>query len=100
MAEPPRDDPPPEEQDQDIVDAGFEPSPTGSALCGFGFPIFVLSINIPFFQFPPAGFPPTLNLALALNCDLDDPIDAELSFGGGRVSSQDEDADEDLAEDV
>ena len=102
MAEPIEDAPPPEEQDQSIVDAGFEPSPTGNTLCGFGFPTFFLTANIPGFQFPPPGFPPTLNLALSLNCDLSDPLSAELSFGGGRVSTQDvgSDPDDDTSPDT
>ena len=90
---PPPDAPPPEEQEQQVVDATFEPSPSGAALCGFGIPLFNLSINIPGFGFPPP-FPPPLNLALALVCDLDDPIDADLSFGGGRVAQPIDDPDE------
>lgn len=96
MAEPPRDAPLPEVQTQAAIDASFEPSPTGAQLCGFGIPGFSFSISIPGFVFPPPGFPPVLNLALALNCDLDNPIDAEVSFGGGRVSQQDPDPDEDV----
>jgi hypothetical protein len=91
---PPPNFPPPAEQDQDIVDAGFKPSPTGASLCGFGLPVFFLSIKIPGFKFPPFDFPPKLNLSLSLNCDLSNPIDAELSFGGGRVSQQDPDPDD------
>lgn len=89
---PPPDAPPPGEQDQQVVDATFEPSPTGGSLCGFGFPSFSLSVNIPGFQFPPAL--PQLNLSLALVCDLDDPLDADLSFGGGRVAQPLNDPDE------
>ena len=90
---PPKNNPPPEEQDQQVIDATFEPSPTGGALCGFGIPLFTISIKIPFPPFPPP-WPPQLNLALALVCDLDDPLDAELSFGGGRVAQPQPDPDE------
>lgn len=89
---PPADAPPPEQQEQQVVDATFEPSPEGGALCGFGFPLFNLSLNIPGFEIP--VFPPPLNLTLALVCDLDDPIDADLSFGGGRVPQSQIDPDE------
>lgn len=90
---PPPDAPSAGVQDQEVIDASFEPSPTGASLCGFGLPSFSLTLNIPFPPFPPK-FPPQLNLALGINCDLDNPIDAELSFGGGRVpqpQEQDED---------
>lgn len=89
---PPPDAPPPEEQEQQVIDASFEPAPTGGALCGFGIPSFTLSIAIPFPPFPPEL--PNFNLSLALVCDLDDPLDAELSFGGGRVSQPLDDPDE------
>lgn len=92
-APPPKDAPPPEEQEQKVIDATFDPAPKGGALCGFGFPTFSLTIAIPFPAFPPP-FPPPLNLALALNCDLDDPLDADLSFGGGRVAQPPPDPDE------
>src|SRR5690606_4725338 len=91
---PPPDAPPPEEQDQVRVEGGFEPSPTGNALCGFGFPFFGIGITIPGFNFPIVF--PILNLALSLNCDLSDPIDGEFGFGGGRVGSKDVDQDDEF----
>lgn len=92
---PPEDGPPLEEQEQQVIDAGFEPAPTGSALCGFAIPpLFFFNLNIP--AIPPLpDFPPLLFFALSLNCDLDNPLDADLSFGGGRVSQVDSDADPD-----
>ena len=92
---PPKDAPSPEEQDQSAIDAGFEPSPTGSTLCGFGFPRFNLSINLPGFAFPDIAFP-NLSLAIGLNCDLSEPFTAE--FGGGRVPNYDADQDDAFVE--
>lgn len=90
---PPVDLPPPEEQDAASVEASFEPSPSGSQLCGFGLPQFNLSIRLPPFAFPPKGFPPKLSFGLALSCDLSDPVSASFGFGGGRVSTSDPDTD-------
>lgn len=91
---PPKDLPPPSEQDAIDAEATFEPSPTGATLCGFGIPGFSFSLSLPGFQFPPPGFPPTFNFAIGLNCSLSEPFDAEFSFGGGRVSNYDPDAEE------
>lgn len=90
---PPVDLPPPSAQDAVTADAGFAPSPAGPQLCGFGLPQFTFNFgfNLPF-QFPPAGFPPTLSFGLALFCDLSDPFDASFGFGGGRVSTSDPDS--------
>lgn len=91
---PPLDGPPPEVRAE--LDAGFEPSPTGAILCGFGLPSFGFSFSIPSFSLP---FPvlPNLNVALAMKCDLSDPIDAEFGFGGGRVPTGDVDPDDALS---
>lgn len=91
---PPKNFPSPEEQDVVEADAGFKPSPTGSALCGFAIPptfTFNVSFNnaLPSFDFPPKFF-----FGLSLNCDLSNPIDAEIGFGGGRVPQQDPDPDQ------
>ncbi len=90
---PPPDAPTPEVQNAATVDASFEPSPSGPALCGFGFPLFSFNSALPSFAFPPPGFPPVLNFGIALSCDLSDPISASFGFGGGRVSTSDPDAD-------
>jgi hypothetical protein len=90
---PPPDAPDLPTQNAASLEAGFQPSPTGAELCGFGIPGFTLTISLPPFDFPPP-FPPPLALLLGLSCDLDDPLDAELSFGGGRVSAPETDPDE------
>lgn len=90
---PPADAPDLDAQQEASLEVGFEPSPTGAQLCGFGLPGFTLSINIPPFDFPPP-FPPPFALLLGLNCDLEDPLDAELSFGGGRENPPESDPDE------
>jgi hypothetical protein len=93
---PPTDYPDPSEQASVEATASFEPSPSGSSLCGFTIPpvfSFGLTLYVP-------GFPPALPsfpfaFSLSLNCDLSNPIDADFSFGGGRVSTgpnPDEDA--------
>ena len=86
---PPRDAPPPEEQDVITADVGFAPSPTATDICGIKIPPtfrFSISLNIPF---PNFSLPLPFNFSLSLKCDLDDPVDAELSFGGGRESTGD-----------
>lgn len=95
---PPPDFPTPSQQSAASASALFEPSPAGPSLCGFGFPLFSLSLSLPGFQFPPAGFPPQLNFGLALRCDLSDPLDASFGFGGGRVPNVDPDGDTDFEE--
>lgn len=82
---PPDDAPPPDVQDVLTVDASFPPSPTAASICGFKFPptfSFNISINIPF---PNFKLPLPFNFSLSLTCDLDNPIGAEVSFGGGRT---------------
>jgi len=74
------------------ADAGFEPSPTGATICGFGLPLFVYNLSF-FLNLPDFGFPPSFNFMIALNCDLSDPIEAEFGFGGGRVGTSGGDAD-------
>lgn len=91
---PPKDAPPPAEQDAVSADASFEPSPTGASLCGFGLPSFSFGLS---FKFPPKFPLPTLpkfDFMVKLNCDLSDPIDADFKFGGGRVGSTDVDSDD------
>lgn len=90
---PPPDAPSVPEQNAAGLSASFAPSPSGPSLCGFGFPLFALSLTIPGFKFPPEGFPPQLSFGIALSCDLSDPISADFGFGGGRVSTSDRDAD-------
>lgn len=88
MAAPPKDAPPPEEQDQDIVNAGFSNTDeTGNAICGFGIPTFFFSVNLPDFGFPPQL--PQFQFSISLNCDIGNPVDASVGFGGGRVGTTD-----------
>ena len=93
---PPKDAPPPSEQDVVDVDAGFSPSPTGAEICGFGIPSFSFALNPRIPGFPSFAFP-TFDFMIALKCDLSDPIDAEFAFGGGRIGSTDVDADDEIA---
>lgn len=90
---PPEDAPSPEVQDAVQLDAGFEPSPSGATLCGFGIPTFALNLA---FKIPIPPFPtlPTFDYFITLNCDLSNPIDAEFGFGGGRVGTADVDSDD------
>ena len=92
---PPPDAPPPAEQAAVQVEAGFAPSPTGAALCGVGIPAVQFSLA---FQFPALPIPqlPPFDFFFALNCSLSDPIDADFSFGGGRVGQSDVDSDDEL----
>lgn len=85
--------PPPDAPSVDAqasVDASisFEPSPSGASLCGFKFPSFSFNITfrLPSFHF---DFPPSFFFALSLKCDLSNPIDAEVGFGGGRIGTTD-----------
>ncbi len=82
---PPPDFPTPEESAGVDASAGFSPSPSGASLCGFGLPSFKFNIGFRLPAFPPAGFPPTFNFFLSLNCDLSNPIDSSFSYGGGRM---------------
>jgi hypothetical protein len=90
MANPPAGSPPPPDapsvsaQDLVQVDLSFPPSPTAADICGFKIPPsfnFSLSFNIPF---PNFKLPLPFNFSLSLKCSLSDPLDAEVSFGGGR----------------
>jgi len=90
---PPEDAPPPEQQAGASADAGFEPSPSGASICGFGLPSFVFNLSIFIPGFPPFGFPPTFDFLIGLSCDLSNPISASVGFGGGRVSNTNPEAD-------
>lgn len=92
---PPEDAPPPEEQSAVAVEASFEPSPSGTTLCGFGFPAFPFSLS---FKLPalPTITLPTFDFFIQLNCDLSNPIDADFEFGGGRIGQADVDSDDEL----
>jgi len=89
---PPQDAPPPDEQSYVSGHASFEPSPTGGSLCGFKIPGFSFGLGLRVPSMP--EFPPKFNFAIALNCDVSDPIDTKFSFGGGRVSTSDPDPDD------
>lgn len=82
---PPAEDAPPVAV-QDVVDLdlSFPPSPTAADICGFKIPpkfSFSLKINIPF---PNFKLPLPFNFSLSLKCDLSDPLDVEVGFGGGK----------------
>lgn len=94
---PPEDAPSPEEQAAVDASVGFEPSPTGASLCGFGFPSFSFNFVLRF-KFPPFDFPPQFNFFIGLRCDLSNPLDAEFGFGGGRVGTSDVDQDPEFDE--
>lgn len=81
---PPVDFPPPDQQASASVDLGFQPSPSGALLCGFGLPLFLFNASFRLTGFPPFAFPPTFAFFIGLNCDASKPIDASFSFGGGR----------------
>lgn len=81
---PPADAPSLADQASVSADVSFSPSPTAADICGFKIPptfTFSLSAVIPF---PSFKLPLPFNFALSLKCDLSDPIDAEITFGGGR----------------
>lgn len=83
---PPPDAPPPDDPGIVSANIGFPPSPTAADICGFKIPpmfTFNLSLNIPF---PNFKLPLPFNFSLALKCDLSNPIDAEVTFGGGKSS--------------
>lgn len=92
-APPPPDAPPPEVQDAVQADISFEPSPTGASICGFGIPSFTFNLALFIPPFPPFPFPPTINFFIGLVCDLSNPLSANFSFGGGRVSNINPEAD-------
>lgn len=84
---PPPDAPSVPEQKAAEQAVSLAPAPTGASLCGLTIPGFAFNLS---FRLPnPLGdildFPPSLNLAIGLKCDLDDPIDAP--FGGGRAGT-------------
>lgn len=91
---PPPDAPSPEQQGIVSADVSFPPSPSAADICGFKIPPsfdFSLSLNIPF---PNFQLPLPFNFSLSLKCDLNDPLDAEVSFGGGRVATGDNSSEE------
>lgn len=91
---PPPDAPDLPTQDAAQLGASFQATPPAATLCGFGIPGFSISISIPGIPFPPPFWPINLNLSLALNCDLNNPLDANVSFGGGRVAQPPTDPDD------
>lgn len=86
-AVPPVDLPSPSDQAGADASVGFAPSPTGLSICGFAFPSFQFQFVFHLPKFPPFDFPPKFSYFLALNCDLSSPLEADFSFGGGRVST-------------
>ncbi len=69
------------------INVGFPPSPIGFPLCGFPIPGFEFNLQIPGIPPLPFEFPPQWFFALALKCDLSDPIalDAGLGERGGTL---------------
>lgn len=89
---PPPDAPSLDAQASVDASASFEPSPSGPSLCGFHFPpVFSFSLAFHLPKFPPFPWPPLFSFFLSFKCDLSNPIDAEVGFGGGRVGTQDPD---------
>ncbi len=75
--------------DQAAVGASlsFAPAPSGLTLCGFAFPSFAFNFSFRLPKLPSFSFPPSFFFALALKCDLANPVDANFGFGGGRVGN-------------
>lgn len=97
MPAPPPDAPPPSVQDQQTADATFGPGPSASSLCAFPAPPNAFSL-LP--KIPSLGFPPPLPvpvLAIAFNCDLDNPlaINNALPASATRVPQVPPDPDDD-----
>jgi len=90
---PPPDAPSLDQQASADAEIGFEPSPSGPSICGFGFPQFVFSLSFSIPGFPPFPIPPNLSFFLGLNCDLSNPFDFEAEGFGKRVSNIDPEAD-------
>lgn len=81
------------------VSGSFQPTTPGIlALCGFKIPGFDFSLSfvllLPSFDFPPSFF---FLFALTLNCDLANPLEATVAFGGGRTPSHVEELDAEFA---
>ena len=92
---PPADAPSVAQQAASAAGAGFSAGPPLGQLCGFAIPGFTFKL-LP--SIPPISFPPPLpsfRLSIGLNCSADNPlsVSAGLSYGGGRVSNSDADAD-------
>jgi hypothetical protein len=81
------------------VSASFQPTTPGIlAMCGFKIPGFDFSLSflllLPGFDFPPSFF---FLFALSLKCDLANPLEASVAFGGGRSPSYVADLDAEFA---
>jgi hypothetical protein len=97
VSDPIEDGPTPAQASQASADASFVPGPPVAQLCGFKLPSFVpkFSFSLPGgLSFPPKL--PTFPVQIGLNCNASNPLNvsAGLSWGGGRVSSGDPDADD------
>lgn len=91
---PPPDAPSPGQQAIVQADVSFPPSPSAADICGFKIPptfTLNLALNIPF---PNYKLPLPFNFSLGLKCDLNDPLDAEVSFGGGKKPTGDSTSEE------
>ena len=92
---PPPDAPPLPAQLAASANASFQPGPTGLEICGFKIPGFQFAIGFRV-QLPPFDFPPSYFFALALKCDLSNPIDVDFGPSGGRVAAPVPGLDEDF----
>lgn len=93
---PPPDAPSLAVQDALELQAGFATGPIGPSLCGFQIPgfSFQLGFRLPI---PTFAFPPSIFFALALQCDLANPLSLQFGAGGGRVASTIPEIDADFA---
>jgi len=82
---PPPDAPSLADQQSLSLSVALAPSPTGFEICGFQIPGFEFNVTFRIPGFPSFDFPPFFFFALALNCDLSNPISA--GFGGGRAGT-------------
>jgi hypothetical protein len=60
--------------------------PGSPTICGFGIPGFKLNLSLKLPPFPTFGL--NFFFALALNCDLINPISTRYGFGGGRAGTK------------
>jgi hypothetical protein len=84
---PPEDAPSLPAREAASVSISFAPAPTGLSICGFTIPGFNFNLTFRLPGLPKFDFRPLFFFALALKCDLSNPIDADFGFGGGRMGN-------------